>query len=88
MFKRLLEPLNYSKDYMNKQNKDILWIILVVLLAILVLGIGPFITVWSINALFSTSIAYSFKTWLAMTWVQAISFSGIISQLVQIKNKL
>lgn len=45
---------------------------------------GPFITIWSLNTLFSLGIAYTFKTWLSAIWIQMITFGGIQTA---IKNK-
>ena len=39
---------------------------ILIFLGILVLVlIGPFLTIWALNTLFSLSIAYTIKTWLA-----------------------
>lgn len=40
-----------------------------VVLAIAVLVFGPFISIWSLNTLFGTTIAYTWKTWLAIFWI-------------------
>ena len=46
-------------------------IILLGLLILFLVGIGPLITIWSLNTLFMAgSIAYSFKTWLATLLLQ------------------
>ena len=54
---------------------------LVVLLGLLILflvGIGPLITIWSLNTLFMAgSIAYSFKTWLATLLLQ-MTVAGLV----------
>jgi len=52
------------------------------------IGIGPVITIWSINTAFSLHIAYTFWTWLAMFWLQISTVGTISGYLVQIKNKL
>jgi len=36
------------------------------LLLLLLIIVGPFITIWSLNTLFGLGIAYTFWTWLAM----------------------
>lgn len=54
---------------------------LVVLLGLLILflvGIGPLITIWSLNTLFMAgSIAYSLKTWLAALLLQ-MTVAGLV----------
>lgn len=42
---------------------------------------GPFVTIWAINTIFSTAIAYSFKTWLAAIWLQMVTFGGLQTAL-------
>ncbi len=47
----------------------------IVALAVLVVTIvllGPLISIWALNTLFSLGIAYTFWTWLAMAWVGAV----------------
>jgi Na+/proline symporter len=59
---------------MTKQTEDILKIIGVVLLLALIvvlLGIGPILTIISINTLFMAQIPVTIYTWLAMLWLQA-----------------
>ncbi len=73
---------------MTKETRDIAIIIVTILVAIFLIGIGPVITIWSINTAFSLHIAYTFWTWLAMLWLQMVTFGGIISQLSAIRNKL
>lgn len=36
---------------------------------------GPFITIWSINTLFSTNIVYDFYSWCAIFWLQLMFIS-------------
>ena len=45
------------------------WFIFLVILAIAVLGLGPFLTVMSINTLFALSIPYNIYTWLSTLWL-------------------
>jgi hypothetical protein len=55
-------------------SKIIMWIALVVLLTI----IGPFITVWALNALFPLlAIPYTLETWAAMVILQVVLRSKI-----------
>jgi hypothetical protein len=39
---------------------------LLVLFFVLLIIVGPFITIWALNTLFGLGIAYTFWTWLAM----------------------
>ena len=47
-----------------------IWIIFIIILVI----IGPFIIIWSLNSLFSLNITYTFKHWLA-TYLLWCAFS-------------
>jgi hypothetical protein len=41
-------------------------------ITVIVLGIvvfSPFVTIWSLNTLFSLDIAYDVWTWLAVVWL-------------------
>jgi hypothetical protein len=41
-----------------------------VIVAILLLVFGPFVTIWSLNTLFpALAIPYTFSTWLAVIWL-------------------
>lgn len=42
--------------------------VFVLFLIVLVL-IGPLISIWALNTLFGLGIAYTFWTWLAMAWI-------------------
>lgn len=44
-------------------------IILIALLILVLVIVGPFITIWSLNTLFGLGIAYTVWTWLAMAWL-------------------
>lgn len=59
------------------------WVFLVLLIT--VLGTGPFLTIFSLNALFGLQIAYSFSTWVA-AWVLAglLSGRGIFKKLLML----
>ena len=52
--------------------KETIGVVLLVLLLIFLIGVGPLITLLSINALFGLGIAYNFWNWLAMAWITAI----------------
>ena len=41
-----------------------------VIVAILLLVFGPFVTIWSLNTLFpALAIPYTFSTWIAVIWL-------------------
>jgi hypothetical protein len=41
----------------------------VIIVAILLLIFGPFVTIWSLNTLFpALAIPYTFSTWIAVIW--------------------
>jgi Na+/proline symporter len=76
---------------MTKQTEDILKIIGVVLLLALIvvlLGIGPILTIISINTLFMTQIPVTIYTWLAMLWLKLTTVGAVVGLLKQIRNKL
>jgi hypothetical protein len=76
---------------MTKETKDIFKLVgfvLAILFLIFLMGIGPVITIWSINTAFSLHIAYTFWTWLSMMWLQLVTFGGVIGQLSAIRSKL
>jgi hypothetical protein len=73
---------------MNRDTKEVLGIVLVVIVLLALTGIGTVLTIMSLNALFNLGIVISFWNWLAMLWLQMVTFGGVISNLVAIKNKL
>ena len=62
---------------MTKSTKDITVIISVLVLVALILGIGPILTIMSLNVLFNTGIAINFYSWLSTVWLMATTFGGI-----------
>lgn len=58
--------------------------IFLILVAILLIVFGPFVTIWSLNTLFGLGIAYTFWTWLAMAWLSLTTFGSISSA---VRNK-
>ena len=40
-----------------------------IILLIVLIGVGPILTIMSINALFGLNIAINFWTWLACAWL-------------------
>ena len=60
-----------------KHNVPVLSMIVLVFLLIFLLGLGPVLTILSMNALFGLSIAVSFGTWLSVFWLSMIGV-GIV----------
>lgn len=58
---------------MNMENFAIVAVILLIIALIIV---GPLVSIWTLNTLFSLNIAYTFWTWLAMVWT-GLFFSGV-----------
>jgi len=52
-------------------------------LVLAVLFFFPLATIWSLNTLFETGIAYTFKTWLAAVFLQMVTFGGVSSTIRQ-----
>ena len=44
-------------------------VVLVLLLAIVLIGLGPVLTLLSLNALFGLNISINFYTWFAVVWL-------------------
>lgn len=51
--------------------KTLALIVLIILLGA-ILGFGPIITIWSLNTVFGTTIAYNFATWFGTLWLCGI----------------
>lgn len=51
--------------------KTLVLIVLIILLGA-ILGFGPIITIWSLNTVFGTTIAYNFATWFGTLWLVGI----------------
>lgn len=47
--------------------------LIVIIFALIVIAIGPLITIWALNTLFpALAIAYTFETWLATLLLQGV----------------
>ena len=57
---------------------DTFWVIFLVILAIAVIRLRSFITLWAINSLFQLQIAYTFLNWVATVWLSSVA-AGIAS---------
>lgn len=73
---------------MNKSTRDIIAIVSLVLLALVLIGVGPLITIWSLNVVFNLQIAYGFTQWLGILILQVATFGGIQGRLQTLINKL
>ena len=56
---------------MNKETISIVGLILLILAAVV---LGPLATIFSVNTLFATAWAYSFKNWFAVVWLQMLIY--------------
>ena len=69
---------------MNKTQTTAL--ILVLLLSLALIGLGPLLTILSINVLFGLNIAYNLSTWCAMFWLQMVTFGGLSVAISNLKK--
>ena len=70
---------NVSKRFNINEKTPIaaLGISLLMLLMTLLVIAWPFIAIWAINTLFQTTIAYTFKTWIA-SYILFLSTQGAV----------
>ncbi len=62
-----------------KEMNSVMAITLLVILVIVMIGVGPLITIWSLNAVFaSLAIPYTLKTW-AGTLLLQMTLGGLFS---------
>ena len=61
--------------------KELLGITGLVILLIVLIGVGPILTIMSVNALFGLNIAINFYTWLSVVWL------GIVLNGTRVKSK-
>jgi hypothetical protein len=49
------------------------------IISMFVLGMvfGPLATIWSINTLFQTEIAFTSINWIAVMWLQLVILAGV-----------
>lgn len=57
----------------------ILAVVLLVVLAVVMFGLGPILTILSLNTLFNTGIAISFWSWLSVVWLHLIAAGAVRS---------
>ena len=58
--------------------------VLVFLLGMLILG--PFLTIGALNTLFGLNIAYTFWTWLSVSWLNFTTFGGLSLAIRSLKQ--
>ncbi len=61
--------------------KEALGITGIVVLLVILIGLGPILTLMSINTLFGLNIAINFWTWLSVVWI------GIVLNGTRVKSK-
>ena len=60
---------------------------LAVVFLLVLLGLGPILTIMSLNALFNLGIAYNIYTWLSVAWLNFTTFGGLAMAINRLKNK-
>ena len=61
--------------------KSTLGITGIIVLLVILIGLGPILTLMSINTLFGLNIAINFYTWLSVVWL------GIVLNGTRVKSK-
>lgn len=61
--------------------KEALGITGIIILLVILIGLGPILTLMSINTLFGLNIAINFYTWLSVVWL------GIVLNGARVKSK-
>ena len=70
------------------QNKiEVLMFVLAVVVLLVAIGVGPLLTLWSINTLFGLGIVYNFWNWLAVAWLNLATFGGLSMSIRSLKQK-
>ena len=69
--------------YTTNRNYERAMLVLGVLFLLLLLGVGPVLTILSINALFMLNIPISIWTWLAVAWLNMTTFGGLATAIKQ-----
>ena len=60
---------------------------LAVVFLLVLFGLGPILTLMSLNALFNLGIAYNIYTWLSVAWLNFTTFGGLAMAINRLKNK-
>ena len=56
---------------------EVLVMVLAIVFLLVLLGIGPLLTIAAINTVFNLSIAYNIYTWLSVCWLNLVTFGGL-----------
>ena len=48
--------------------------LLIFAIALIIIAVYPFITIWSLNTLFGLAIPYTLETWGATVWLGIVTF--------------
>lgn len=59
--------------------KEVIVIVGIILTLFALIAIGPLLTLFSVNALFSAGLSYTFTNWFAVVWLSTlvlVLFSG------------
>ncbi len=62
---------------MKSETKYFLGAGFIILLLLVVLGLGPLLTIASLNTLFNLGIAYNVWTYLSVCWMNLTTFGGL-----------
>jgi len=60
--------------------------LLIFILAIAAIVVVPFVTIWSLNTLFSVGISYTVQSWLATVWLSVSTFGGVTTAINNLKK--
>ena len=60
--------------------------LLIFILAIAAIVFVPFVTIWSLNTLFSVGISYTVQSWLATVWLSVSTFGGVTTAINNLKK--
>ena len=70
------------------QNKiEVLMFVLAVVVLLVAIGVGPLLTLWSINTLFGLGIVYNFWNWLAVAWLNLATFGSLSMAIRSLKQE-
>ena len=64
-------------DRMMKTTTLLIWLAFV----IAAVTLGPLVTIWSINTLFTLTIPYTLETWGAVVWLTMVTFGNVVSTI-------
>ena len=58
------------------------------ILLVIVAGVflAPLVTIWALNTLFNLGIAFTVTNWLAICWLQTVTFGGLNYRISKAKK--